>query len=71
MIGKVHLVIPFQLRSLRVRYYSAFEVDIVLLLKLSNKNEKFLSLAERELESNLYFCRVESPAKSESEAGFV
>ena len=39
-IWKVHLMIPLQFGSFRVRYDPAFEIDVVLLLKFSNKNVK-------------------------------
>ena len=38
-IEKLHLMIPFQFGRLRVGDNPTFEIDIVLLLKLSNKNE--------------------------------
>ena len=39
-IWKVHLMIPLQFGSFRVRYDPAFEIDVVLLLKFSNKKVK-------------------------------
>ena len=37
-IEKLHLMIPFQFRSLRVGDNSAFEIDIVLLLNITGEN---------------------------------